>query len=214
VETVEQGLHAGIAIEIDVGVRMAVAGQELFDSKGVRIVARSDEHGIAEPVGDQLHAAEDEGSHEDVAQLAGGLHQRQQIPAGDLDDFARLARAHAEEPPAAGEHIGFAGELTPSMDGHQLLGGAGPPDDLDVARGNDEEPLALIAGLGEHLTVRDVPCPSVRRDARDLLRGQRGKHMIDVRGDGERDGRSGHWVGAFERSNRRRVAAPDALRIS
>ena len=43
---------------------------------------RPDEHDVPDPTRDQLHAAENEGPHEDLAQLGIGLHQRQQAGPG------------------------------------------------------------------------------------------------------------------------------------
>ena len=42
---------------------------------------------------DQLHSANNEGPHDELAELAVGLHERQQMFAIDFDHFARLARA-------------------------------------------------------------------------------------------------------------------------
>ena len=58
------------------------------------------QHDVAEAVRDQLDAAQDEGAHQDLAQLAVGLHQRQQVLAIELDHLAGLGRAHAHEPAA------------------------------------------------------------------------------------------------------------------
>jgi hypothetical protein len=66
-------------------------------------MARPDEHHVAEPVRDQLHPAQDEGPHENGAQLAVGLHECQQVLALELDHGASLARADADEPAAARE---------------------------------------------------------------------------------------------------------------
>ena len=65
-----------------------------------------DQHDVAEPARDQLHAAQDEGAHQDLAQLAVGLHQRQQLLAVQLDHLARLRCTRAaNERAAAGEHV-------------------------------------------------------------------------------------------------------------
>ena len=90
VKPVQQLLDVGVAVEIDVGVRMAVARQELLDAQRAGAMSRPNEHDIAEPVRDQLHPAQDEGPHDDLAELAVGLHERQQLFAIQLDHFARL----------------------------------------------------------------------------------------------------------------------------
>ena len=73
---------------------MAVARQELLDAQRAGAMTRADEHDVAEPVRDQLHPAQDEGAHEDLAQLAVGLHQRQQVLAIQLRSL-RPARSRA-----------------------------------------------------------------------------------------------------------------------
>ena len=128
------------------------------------------EHDVAEPVRDQLHAAQDEGAHDDLAQLAVGLHQRQQVLAIQLDHLARLAGTRPDERAAAREHLDLAGELTRSMDRDQRLGGAGWLDDLDLTFRDHEERHDLGPRFEEHLAALDrMPVP-VRRDARDLRR--------------------------------------------
>ena len=48
VEPIQQLLDAGIAVEVDVRVRVAVARQELLDAERARGMARPDEHDVAE----------------------------------------------------------------------------------------------------------------------------------------------------------------------
>ena len=118
---------------------MAVARQELFDAKRSRAMIRPNEHDIAEPVRNQLHPAQDEGPHDQLAELAVGLHERQQLFTIQLDHFARLAGARSDERGAARKHVDLAGELTRSMDRDERLGATGWPDNLDPTRRDDEE---------------------------------------------------------------------------
>ncbi len=64
VETVEQGLHVAVAVEIEVGAGVVVAGQELAHPQGASGVGRADQHHVAEPLRHQLETAIDEGSHQ------------------------------------------------------------------------------------------------------------------------------------------------------
>src|SRR5215475_2895083 len=77
VEIIQQFLHVGVAVKVDVRIWVSVAGQELFDAKCPCAIARPDDRNISKSMSDQLHSAEDEGSHKDIAQLAVGLHERQ-----------------------------------------------------------------------------------------------------------------------------------------
>jgi hypothetical protein len=56
-----------------------------------------------------------------------------------------------------------------------------------VTRGDDEKPPGLLPSLNEYLTTLDVAHLSVHSEARDLLRRQRRKHLVDPRGKRQRD---------------------------
>ncbi len=144
---------------------MAVARQELLDAQRAGAMIRADEHDVAEPVRDQLHAAQDEGAHEDLAQLAVGLHERQQLLAVQLDHLARRADARLDERAPAREHVDLAGELARSVDRDERLGDAGWPDDLDLARRHHEKRHDRRTRLDEHLAARigrRRPCAAMR----------------------------------------------------
>src|SRR5438552_14411358 len=100
---------------------MAVARQERLDAERASGMTRPDEHDVAEPMRNQLHPTEEESPQEDLAQLAVGLHECEHVFALDLDHFARLPRAYADEPTATREHGDLAGKLTWSQDGYELL---------------------------------------------------------------------------------------------
>ena len=104
-----------------------------------------------------------------------------------LDDFARCAGTRADERAAAGQHVDLAGELSRSMDGDERLGGAVWLDNVDLTCSDDEERHDLIPRLDKHLARLDVAHLPVRRDARDLCRCQRRKHLVDTRGQGQGD---------------------------
>jgi hypothetical protein len=177
-ELIQERLDAGITVEVDGRVGVAVARQERLDAERVRGMARPDEHDIAEPMCDQLRPAQDEGPHEDLAQLAVGLHEGQQGLTLELDHSARLARADADEPAAAREHRHLPGELPRSQDGHERLRDACWPDQLDLTRGDDEAPRERCTRLGQHLTALHLTHVPVRLETRDLGRRQRRKHLV------------------------------------
>jgi len=96
-----------------------------------------------------------------------GLHEREQAFAFDRDHFARCARAYADEPTTAREHVDFAGELARSTDGHNFLGPPRWPDHLNVTCSHDEEARVLTC-FDKHFATLDLARFSVRRNARDL----------------------------------------------
>ena len=60
---------------------MAITHEELFDPQRAGAVAGADKHNVAHAVGNQFHSSQDEGAHQDLAQLAIRLHQRQHLLA-------------------------------------------------------------------------------------------------------------------------------------
>ena len=178
VKPIEELLHADVAIEIDIRVRMAVARQELLDAERSGAVIRPDEHGISEPLRDQLQAAEDERPHQNLAELGIGLHECQQVFAVQLDYCAGLADARPEKRAAARDHVDLAAELTPSVDGDDRLGGARRLDDLDRPIRHHKEWNDLFARFDQHFAAPNLAHVSVRADASDLLRLQGRKNAV------------------------------------
>src|SRR6185295_18522181 len=142
---------------------------------------RTDERNIPEPVSNQLHAAKDEGPHQNFAELGVGLHEGQQTFAIQLDDFARLRGPRADQRTPARDHGGFAGELPGSMDDDEALGGAGWAHDEDLATFDHEERDDLVTGLDEHFPALDRTHTAVSGDPRDLRGGQRRKYVVGAR---------------------------------
>src|SRR5207253_7473862 len=61
-------LHSGVSIEVDVLIWMAVARKEFFDAKRVGGMSRPEKHDISQPARNQLHSPKDERPHEDLAE--------------------------------------------------------------------------------------------------------------------------------------------------
>ena len=121
-EPIEELLRFGVAVEIDVVVGMAVAGQKLLDPQRTGAVHRSDQHDVTKTAGDQLNSTQDERPHEDLAQLGVGLHDSEQLLAIELDHLTGLGRTHARQCPPPGDHRAFARELTaPVNDDEDLV---------------------------------------------------------------------------------------------
>src|SRR6187431_1236864 len=87
--------RADVAIEVDLGMGMVVAGQELANPQGSRAMVGPDEHGVPEAAIDQLRPAENEGTHQDVAQLGVGLNDGEEMLPVDLDHLTRSDGADA-----------------------------------------------------------------------------------------------------------------------
>lgn len=64
---------------------MAIACQEFLKAQGVGGMAGTQQANVAYTLRQQLRAAEDEGAHQDLAQLSICLHRREEIVAAELD---------------------------------------------------------------------------------------------------------------------------------
>ena len=86
---VEQLLRLAVAIEIDVVERMPVPRQELPSPERSGTVRRADDDDVTQIARDQLEAAQNEGPHQDLAQLGIGLDQREQLLAIEFESLRR-----------------------------------------------------------------------------------------------------------------------------
>ena len=111
-EMFENRLDRRIGLDIQVGVGMTVAGEELAQPQRVARMTGSDEHGIADGVGDQIHAAQNKCVQEDLAQGGVGLHHPAQIRPVDFEQRAGFRGPQADQTSAAREHVHFAGEFS------------------------------------------------------------------------------------------------------
>ena len=155
VKSVQQILNVRIPVEIDVRVRMAVSRQELFDAERSGAMIRANQHDISDAVCDQFHSAKNERSHDQLTELVVGLHERQQPFAIDLDDFARLPGAHAQQRGTTREHIDLACELSRSIDDHKRLAGTGRPNNLNLSCPDDEKWHNVLTWFDKHLARLD-----------------------------------------------------------
>jgi hypothetical protein len=90
-ESVEKRLHRRILVDVQVDVRLPVAGEELPDAKRAGRVRRSNQHRVALRRGDERHAPEDEGPEKDLAQLRVGLDELTQGLGREREQLAVLA---------------------------------------------------------------------------------------------------------------------------
>ncbi len=144
---------------------------------------------------EQLDAPQDEGAHEDFAQLAVALHQGEQVIARQLDDLAGLADAVADQARAAREDRDFAGEFAGLMPGDERLAVARLAQDFDRPREHDEERAGRIARLEQDFSGASASAVAVRRNAVDLGRREHREDLLTTR-PGQREAfRSGRrWI--------------------
>src|SRR5207247_1129216 len=96
-EAIEECLHVRLALQLVVGEGLTVTAQELPDFQGASRMPRADEHQAAAALGDERHAPQNEGAHEDLAELEVPLHESAHVLAIDHDDGSDVERPSAHE---------------------------------------------------------------------------------------------------------------------
>ena len=177
VESVQHHLHARIGLDVLVGERLTVAAEEFLDVLGAARMARSEQDHVVAVLGRQRHPPQDEGAHQDLAQLRVALHQRAQVLPIDGDDRAVGGGARAHQAAPGRQHVDLAGELPGVVNHHRLLAIANQPDDLDRPRQHHEESRVLLPHLDQHLARADVAAAPDAADALDLRRRKLGEHL-------------------------------------
>ncbi len=172
-------------------VGVPVARQELLDALRGLAEIRPDDHDVAETLGDQLDPPKEEGPHENVGELAVGLEEVDEVGPLHLDHLSRLGDHEVHERLPSRQHVGLAGELAGFLNGHDLLGLRGSPNDLDRTLRDQEEGFRRLSRRLQHLAAAHRADAPARRDPLDLLRRQRGKDLIRARRIGQRNDASG-----------------------
>src|SRR5262249_38119531 len=189
-KVVQQTLNIGVTVEINKRVWMAVAYQEFFDAECTGAMIRPHHDDISKPLGDQFYSAGNESPHDDLADLAVGLHQSDQVFAIQLDHFARFPGATMNKHGAAREHVAFAGELSRSIHRDKLLGCAGWQDHLQLTCGDDEEWHHTLPRFEEHLSCLDQTQMTMHSNPLNLSRGQGRKYPLSSGRKRQRDRKS------------------------
>src|SRR5207249_5054098 len=112
---VEQLLRVRIPIKIDEVERMPVPRQELPNPERSGVVRGSDDHDPAHVAREQLETTQNEGAHQDLAQLRIGLHQRQQLLATESNHFAWFADAQPRHRRPTRKQVCFSREALGAM---------------------------------------------------------------------------------------------------
>ena len=206
-KSIEQLLRVAVAVEVDVVKWVPVPGQEFVHPQRSRAVRRSD-NDIAEMLGNQFEAAEDEGPHQDLAQLRVGLDEREQFLASELDHVAWLGDPQACDRGPPANHVAFAGELPRLTLDDEPFPGFARADRFDFAGHHHKERERFVTDFDEHFATRGRPVASVRFNPSHLPRCERWKETIETRdGCGKR-----HTISCIHcYPPRRRVSNPESL---
>ena len=157
VKTIEQFLSAGIGIEIDISVRMSVAGKKLAQTQGLGGVARAHQNNVSLPPIDQRNPPQNEGTHENFAELLISGDQSSQIIAAHFQKFASLSHAAPRQARPARDHRDFPGELARPMLDDQALALQTRLHDFQASRQQHEKRDIAVARLKQNVADFHFP---------------------------------------------------------
>ena len=84
---IEHFLNLGITLEIDVGIRLVIASQKLFDAQGVKQVAGANQNDVTNFARNLFETTQDERSQKNIAEFTVGLDKGLQRLALDFDEL-------------------------------------------------------------------------------------------------------------------------------
>ena len=177
VKTVEQFLSAGIGIEIDVGVRMSVAGEKLAQTQRLGRVPGAHQNNVSPALVDQRNPPQNEGTHEDFAEFRISGDESSQIIAAHFQKFAGLTYAAPYEAPAARDHRDFSGEFARPMLNDQLLAPQVRLDDFQASREQHEKRNVAVTRLKQDVANFHFPNLAGRTNTVDLVGGKYRKSL-------------------------------------
>ena len=153
-EAVQKFLGRLVGIEIDVGVRMSVPAEEFAQAEGLRGVAGTHQDEVAEALPDEGQAAQNEGPHENLAQLGVRAMRARRPSALSSRNSPAAGDAAAHEGTLPGDHGHLAGELAGVVGSDGALAVQAWLDDLHAA--------------GEQNIERDFGVPGFEQDIAGL----------------------------------------------
>lgn len=154
---VQEGLHVGIAIEIDIGVRVPIARQKFFDAQRIRRMTRAHHRDIPKTLGKQFCSPKDKRAHQDFTEFCVGLDQSQHVLAADFDDITGLAGSYAVECPTARKRVHLASELSWRHSRDECFASTGRTYCFQFTGDDDENRYVPITLLDEDLSDRNGP---------------------------------------------------------
>src|SRR5260370_114469 len=120
---------------------------------------------------------QDEGAHEDLAELEVPLHQNTQMLAIDDHDRSVAERPAANEGATRGQHVDLARELAGTVDRDLLFAAIDRAHDLDGALDDHDEARVLLPELEQHLARADAASLADSGHPSDLSGSELRKHL-------------------------------------
>ena len=157
VEAVEEAAGIGVGLGVQHAVRVAVARHEALQPLHVARMPGPNQHDAALRVLDEADAAQDEGAHDDLADVGLGGHQAAEVGPADAHHARRPGGAARDQDLAVVEEVHLAGELALAM--HRDDAGRAmhvQVQDLDRSLQHQEEVDAALAAFEQQRAIGDV----------------------------------------------------------
>ncbi len=203
-EALEHAPNVRVAFEIDVEKRITVAREKFTQPQRVRRIARADEHDVAVAGRQHAHSSQDEGAHEQFAQLGVGLHDCAQSLHVDGDDYATLPDTDAHQARATAQRAQLAAEISRRQQVYELIFRRCQRIYIQASGRDDKEFARPIADVHENLARPGLDAAAEARQPRHLRRRQLRKHL--------RPARFQDWIGHGSRNSRLKPRRTTAAR--
>ena len=177
-KSVEQRLHLGVALDLEVGVGVAIAGEKLPQPQRVGRMARPEKHHVGVFIGYQCNPTQDERAHEQLAQLRVGLHDLPQFVGVECGYGAALADANARQGNTAFQGTHLAAEVAGGQQVDRFPADRGVQENLETAGQYDEYVAGARSQLQQNLTRAGLDAPAVRLEPRHLRRCELREHLL------------------------------------
>jgi hypothetical protein len=160
-----------VAAAIDEPQRIAIPHGKALQAQRIGVVRRTDEHDAAVTMVQKPHPAQNEGPHEDLAEIRFRRHHAADVPVQDPDNPSLAQGSRGDEHGTRADVIQFTSELPGPMDGQGFLTAiSARPGDRDFTLDHEKEIGAALAAVKQSLAWADRLLRTVRGDPRYQLR--------------------------------------------
>ena len=180
-EVLLQSARRRIFMDVQIDVRVRVAGKELLKSQRVGGMTRSEQDDVPDLRLDEPDAPQYIGAQEDLTELRVRLNDGPQSALIDLERLSILADAHPHHAADSAQGAHFAAEPTGRVGYHDRLPGHSHLHDLDAARQHHPHRQPAIAGFRQDLPRPNRAALPVALQPCQLRAGQYGEHLTPAR---------------------------------
>ena len=174
-------------------MRKAVAGEKALQANDAAGILWPDQHRAADPALDQADPAQDQRAHDALAEIGFGDQQRAQSLRRNQERFDVALGMAVDQRDAAGELADLGEKLPrPLVDHRRDVAEAVALGDRDMAGQHHEHAGPGLAGFEQHFAVLVTAQLAEPAHARDFLRRQRRKGLLEA---GKRACRRGAAIG-------------------